>query len=821
MDEVEKMSRPQGRQRHVSGIGNHVSRHGSGIGGGPVGPVPGSGRGGFNGGRRSGGSGGRSPLIFLFLLIVIAAVIGRSCLCSSLGTSSGTSHYDTAETLFDMLDEEADSTSSSSSDTGWSTFQQMLGGGSESVYSVTGSSTAWSGREANTGVLDTSVAEGSREKFTKLGADGTGNVTIMVYMCGADLETKNGMATRDLQEMIEGDPGENVSLLVYTGGASQWQNNAVSSSVCQIWQVADGGLTCLVEDDGDRSMTDPDTLTRFIRYASQNYPSSRNELILWDHGGGSVSGYGYDENHSARDSMDLAEINTAIEDGGVTFDFIGFDACLMATAENALSLSDSADYLIASEETEPGTGWYYTDWIQDLGNNPSMATTDLGKEIIDGFTTSSAQSSRSPQTTLSLIDLAELSHTVPDALNRFASSIEDLIESDGYSTVSTARSNSREFASTSRLDQVDLVNFGDNLGTEEGKALSDAVIGAVKYNRTSSTITNAYGLSIYFPSKSLNKVDTMTKTYEELGMDEAYTDCVRSYAKVEASGQAAAGGVSSAFPMLNGSSYSTIEVGSLESILEQFLGGDFESLNLDSAGFLSEAPLSDERTIQYITSHTFDTSQLSWQTEGDRTILSMDEENWSKVRKIEKNLFVDDGSGYIDMGLDNQFDINEDGAMIADTEGTWLAINNQPVAYYHINTVEREDGSYTIYGRVPVLLNTARANLIIVFDSDHPDGYVAGATYDYTEGETDTIAKNLVSLEDGDTIDYIANYYDYSGNYMDTYRIAETVTVETDEKSLSVSDVYVPEHMNLCYLFTDMYGQSYWTSPLLIDGTSR
>ena len=52
--------------------------------------------------------------------------------------------------------------------------------------------------------------------------------------------------------------------------------------------------------------------------------------------------------------MGLANINKALKDGGVKFDFIGFDACLMATAETALMLDQHADYLIASEETEPG-----------------------------------------------------------------------------------------------------------------------------------------------------------------------------------------------------------------------------------------------------------------------------------------------------------------------------------------------------------------------------------------------------------------------------------------------------------------------------------
>ena len=54
----------------------------------------------------------------------------------------------------------------------------------------------------NTGRLDTSVASGARSKYTKIRGGGNDTVTIMVYMCGTDLESRSGMASRDLQEML-------------------------------------------------------------------------------------------------------------------------------------------------------------------------------------------------------------------------------------------------------------------------------------------------------------------------------------------------------------------------------------------------------------------------------------------------------------------------------------------------------------------------------------------------------------------------------------------------------------------------------------------
>ena len=66
------------------------------------------------------------------------------------------------------------------------------------------------------------------------------------------------------------------------------------------------------KDMGNASMTKPATLTKFINYCSKNFPANRNMLIFWDHGGGSVSGYGYDEKNPSAGSMDLAEIDLAL-----------------------------------------------------------------------------------------------------------------------------------------------------------------------------------------------------------------------------------------------------------------------------------------------------------------------------------------------------------------------------------------------------------------------------------------------------------------------------------------------------------------------------
>ena len=106
------------------------------------------------------------------------------------------------------------------------------------------------------------------------------------------------------------------------------------------------------------------------------------------------------------------------------------------------------------------------------------------------------------------------------------------------------------------------------------------------------------------------------------------------------------------------------------------------------------------------------------------------------------------------------------------------------------------------------MLNDERAELILVFDNDHPAGYIAGARFDYRDGETETVAKALTELQAGDQIDFLCDYYGYDGSYLDSYKLGDQLVVSG---TLQVSDTYVGQKMVGLYKITDIYGQSYWT----------
>ena len=789
-------NRPTGRQRNITGQGKPIQRRGAGLGTGPVGkpgrtPHHASSNSQSSGHTtRSGGFGGGKLIILLLVLLLGGGgglgtlLFGGSGDIAPQSSAPGSSYESSYESLFGDL-------MGSSVSTGWDT-------------------------GSNTQALNTSVVSGARDKYTDILGNGDDEVTLMVYLCGTDLESRSKMATMDLQEMLDAEISENVNLIVYTGGCKQWQNSVLSSKTNQIWQIKNDAMVCLEENLGSVSMTDPDTLSSFIRWCAKKFPANRNALIFWDHGGGSVSGFGYDEKFQSSGSMSLAEIDKALTDGGVQFDFVGFDACLMATAENALMLSKHADYMIASEETEPGIGWYYTNWLTSLSRNTSLSTLEVGKEIIDDFVEACARKCAGQSTTLSIVDLAEAETTIPQALTAFSNDTYALIKNNAYAQVSNARSSSREFGASSRIDQVDLVHLAKNMNTQEGEALAEALLGAVKYNRTSSNMTNAYGISIYFPFRKASMVDNAVDTYAQIGMDEEYARCIQAFASMEVSGQAAAGGTASPLPTLMGipgmdSGSSADMIGQL---LGTFLGGDFSSiagLTDMNTDFLSGRALDTQETASYIADHSFDGSLLTWQQTGNSKAIILPEQQWSLVQSLHANMFYDDGEGYIDLGLDNVYDFDESGNLLAPSKITWIAVNEQPVAYYHEYTVE-SGNSYSITGRIPVLYNGERAELVVVFTDADPYGSIAGVRRVYKDGETETVAKTMDPVVSGDVIDFVCDYYSYDGEYLDSYMFGEQLVVEDE---LYISDVYIDaDAALLTYQFTDIYNREYWTDPV-------
>lgn len=663
--------------------------------------------------------------------------------------------------------------------------------------------------------VDRSVSEQARPKLTALAGGGQDQTTIMVYLLGTDLESRSGMATMDLQEMLAADLSDNVNIVLETGGTAKWKNDQISSNTNQRYLIDSEGLKLLEADLGKKSMVDPANLTEFINYSKGKFPADRYMLIFWDHGGGSVTGYGYDE-HFKGDTMTLAEIGSALAGADCKFDIVGFDACLMATLETAFVVEPYADYLIASEELEPGIGWYYTGWLNTLSQNPSIETIDLGKKLIDDYIQEVKRKTPRSQATLSLVDLAELKGIVPESFGKFAEATGKLIKSDDYKVVADSRASTKEFAASSKINQIDLVDFAKRLGTPEALAFADVLDQAVKYNRMSDNITNANGLSIYFPYGKLNTVSSMVDTYEKIDMDENYTEAIKSFANLNIGGQMASQGGGLLDVLLGaGQGTSSPSQGVSGNVISSLLGNFLSQGNFSSLlGGDGQAPswLNTQQitgSSQYYSENMLDPASIKLSQKNRQRVLQLTEKEWELVHSIELNVFIDDGEGYIDLGRDNVFEFNEDGDLIVEFDGTWITLNGQVVSYF-MSSYDVKGDDYTIMGRVPSLLNGQRVDIMVSFSQDDPYGSVLGANVIYDENlETPNQAKGLVEINAGDKIDFLCDFYSYEGDFNDSYLLGNQYTA-TGSWRIENLELTNTDYL-MSYKLTDIYDNSYWT----------
>ncbi len=379
-----------------------------------------------------------------------------------------------------------------------------------------------------TNVLDTTL----RDPLTTIKGNGNDVVTIMVYMCASNLESQSGLATIDIDEMLDATSSGNINIVIETGGCKQWKNSQISGSTNQRHIIRNGQLTTVEKRLGQRDMTDGETLTDFIKYCAEEYPANRNMLILWDHGAGSVDGWGSDE-YNFYDTLTIDEMGEALYNAGVTFDFIGFDACLMSTMEVACVLYDFADYMIASEDYESGYGWEYEFWLSKLAKNTSIPTPELARYICDDFITESGKE----DAILAAIDLAYMK-LVYSTWRSFAFAAKDqLLDSNFTWTIEnegSRRSLDDLFGAFSLeadiADMMAIANSVENI--PEAEALISALASATAYCSANDGCAEMTGLAVTLPYGDSTSYRAIKKIFTNVGFDQDYINLLGEFTDV-------------------------------------------------------------------------------------------------------------------------------------------------------------------------------------------------------------------------------------------------------------------------------------------------
>ncbi len=361
---------------------------------------------------------------------------------------------------------------------------------------------------------------------------GAKSATIMVYMNGSDLESQSGEATTDLSEMMESGIGENVNVIVQTMGTKEWHDYDISSETAQTYKVEDGELTLLRDDLGQLDCTDGDTLSEFIGFCKNNYPADRYLLLFWNHGGGPVYGFGYDEWQPEGSSLTIAEMAQAFEENkDIHFDIIGMDCCIMASLETCYSFAPYCKYALLSEDFESGLGWSYTKWMQEFEQNPGLSTPILGKYIVDDIIADNETEEFGKSACMGLFNTSTAKNLY-EAWKAYAYKNEEQLLTQNFSKMHEAKGRGywdnwgSDDSDVTLSDYYisDILAIVENVDkkSDEAKKLMSALKAAVAYYGHTKDKNELTGLAVAIPYGDSDFYDQLSGVFTSIGMDDEY-----------------------------------------------------------------------------------------------------------------------------------------------------------------------------------------------------------------------------------------------------------------------------------------------------------
>lgn len=352
--------------------------------------------------------------------------------------------------------------------------------------------------------------------------------TVLVYMCGGDAESKEGLASECITDMMKLNYPENVNVVIETGGSTQWHINGIYPDYLQRFEMQKDGM-CLVDQKMADNMGDYRTLTDFLSWGTKAYPAEHYMAVIWDHGGGSMSGIAYDELYND-DCLNLEELSYAISLSGTKFDIIGFDAGLSANLETASAIASYGDYMIASAEYAPSC-WDYSAAIQCLIDYPNGITGDICRVICDAVYNRCVADKTSDIASLSVTDLSKISTLAQsfDGLAGVMLTTTDTLAGSAhlqrsleYTHIYGANSPEEGYSNVIDLGNLASIVQEDTGATSDilGQTLDETVIYCVngKYH------DGASGLGVFYPLD--NNPETVMK-YMDIDISSNYKQYLR------------------------------------------------------------------------------------------------------------------------------------------------------------------------------------------------------------------------------------------------------------------------------------------------------
>ena len=391
-------------------------------------------------------------------------------------------------------------------------------------------------------------------------AQWTADWTVLVYLDGDN--NLEGAALDDLNEMEAAGSTADVHIVVQLDRIDGYDGSNGNWTTCKrfyVTQDPSGYDSTIVStelaDLGEVNMGDPATLIDFAEWGRDNFPAEHYALVLWDHGNGwkrseeavwpksaapqdlepvadDPTGIGWDDTDGG-DYLTTPELRAAFQSirsyYGANIDVVGLDACLMGMLEIDYELTPYADYLVASEETEPWDGWDYEASMTWLIAHPAATPEQLAQQVVTDYIAFYGATS---DTTQSAVDLAAIRPGgLAGALHTLAHDLRSDLAGHWFA-VERVRDQVQDYYDA---DYIDLYHFAELLQSNsddptiqaDAQAVMDAIATAVAGEAHGSALPDSHGISIYFPP-----CDSYAAKYDTdclLSVDTDWNDFVYEY----------------------------------------------------------------------------------------------------------------------------------------------------------------------------------------------------------------------------------------------------------------------------------------------------
>ncbi len=339
--------------------------------------------------------------------------------------------------------------------------------------------------------------------------------TVLVYLNAAnDLETFGPLNTNQMEQV--GSTGDVNIVVQFKRIKGQYDTSDGDWGGTRRYFITKDNDTTRVRstvlaENSTVDMGASQSLQDFIQWGTQTYPAEHYCLVVWNHGAGWRSvklpkitrGVSYDDQTNTH--IDTIHLPDALKLGsGRKWDLLAMDASLMQMIEVAYEVRDSADFLVGSEESPPGTGYPYDKILAKLAADPTQGGSALGVTFAQEMLAANEPNSNVTQSVLNLSKVEAIAPT----LDNLGAALSAVQATQGEA-IAQARDASESYSYPENHDLLhflQLLNVSDPGVTNAVAQVQNKVSSALVWNGRATGHPNSNGLAVYLPNPSEYRV---------------------------------------------------------------------------------------------------------------------------------------------------------------------------------------------------------------------------------------------------------------------------------------------------------------------------